>query len=91
VITTVIDIEEQLPVKLRALRAHATQISVWQDDTGHSAFALSNGLARPVVPHEHYVLASGPAGGSANDLFGGLGIVGAEHAGDLDAVGEDRS
>ena len=82
VITTVIDIADHLPAKLRALRAHATQISVWQDDAGHGAFSLSNNLAHPVVAREHYVLAGGPAAGSATDLFGGLGITGADHAGE---------
>jgi N-acetyl-1-D-myo-inositol-2-amino-2-deoxy-alpha-D-glucopyranoside deacetylase len=81
VITTVIDIEEHLPAKLRALRAHATQISVWQDN-GHSAYALSNGIAQPVCAREHFVLASGPGMGAAADLFGGLGLVGAESGGD---------
>lgn len=73
-ITTVVDIAEHLPAKLRALRAHATQVSVWQDGDGHTAYALSNGLAQPVLEREHYVLASGPAAGAATDLFGGLGI-----------------
>jgi N-acetyl-1-D-myo-inositol-2-amino-2-deoxy-alpha-D-glucopyranoside deacetylase len=76
-ISTVIDIKEHLPAKLRALRAHATQISVWQDN-GHSAYALSNGIAQPVCPREHFVLASGPGAGAAADLFGGLGLVGGD-------------
>jgi N-acetyl-1-D-myo-inositol-2-amino-2-deoxy-alpha-D-glucopyranoside deacetylase len=80
-ITTVIDIEEHLPAKLRALRAHATQVGVWTDDEGHSGYALSNGIAQPVLPAEHYVLASGPAAGAATDLFGGLGLVGTESSG----------
>ena len=90
VITTIIDITEHLPAKLRALRAHATQISVWHDDDGHTAFSLSNNLAQPVVTGEHYVLAGGAAAGSATDLFGGLGIVGADHSG-TDAAAEDGS
>jgi N-acetyl-1-D-myo-inositol-2-amino-2-deoxy-alpha-D-glucopyranoside deacetylase len=73
-ITTVVDIAEHLPAKLRALRAHATQVSVWQDGAGHTAYALSNGLAQPVLEREYYVLAHGPATGAATDLFGGLGI-----------------
>lgn len=88
VITTVVDIADHLPAKLSALRAHATQISVWQDDAGHSSFALSNGIAQPVVAQEYYALASGPAAGCASDLFGGLGIVGMDHS---DEFAEDRS
>jgi N-acetyl-1-D-myo-inositol-2-amino-2-deoxy-alpha-D-glucopyranoside deacetylase len=67
-ITTTIDIEAYLPAKLRALRAHATQISVWNE---HS-YALSNGIAQPILRHENYILASGPPDGAAADLFGGL-------------------
>ncbi|HEX5115823.1 MAG TPA: N-acetyl-1-D-myo-inositol-2-amino-2-deoxy-alpha-D-glucopyranoside deacetylase [Pseudonocardiaceae bacterium] len=74
-ITTVVDVAEHLTAKLRALRAHATQVSVWQDGDGHTAYALSNGLAQPVLEREHYVLASGPAVGADTDLFGGLGTA----------------
>jgi N-acetyl-1-D-myo-inositol-2-amino-2-deoxy-alpha-D-glucopyranoside deacetylase len=84
-ITTVIDVEAHLPAKLRALRAHITQVSVWDDDNGHSVYALSNDVAQPVVPSEYFVLARGPREGAATDLFGGLGLVGAEPG--QDAVG----
>jgi len=68
-ITTTVDVSEHLVAKVRALRAHSTQISVWQ---GGAAYALSNGIAQPVVPAEYYVLARGPADGAGADLFGGL-------------------
>ena len=71
-ITTVIDIESHLPAKLRALRAHATQISVWDGGAGRCAYALSNGIAQPVLRHEYYIVAGGPADGASADLFGGL-------------------
>lgn len=71
-ITTVVDVSEHLVAKLRALRAHSTQVSVWQDGSGGASYALSNGIAQPVVPAEHYVLAKGPAEGAGTDLFGGL-------------------
>lgn len=77
-ITTTIDVTDHLPAKLRALRAHATQVSVWHDGAGHNAYALSNDIAQPVPGQEHYVLATGPAAGAATDLFGGLGLVGVE-------------
>ena len=67
-ITTVIDVSEHLTAKRRALRAHATQVSVWDD-----GYALSNGIAQPLVHAEYYVLAKGQAEGVAVDLFGGLG------------------
>jgi N-acetyl-1-D-myo-inositol-2-amino-2-deoxy-alpha-D-glucopyranoside deacetylase len=72
-ITTTIDVSEHQTVRLRALRAHATQVSVWQDGSGGASYALSNGIAQPVVDAEYYVLAHGPAQGAADDLFGGLG------------------
>jgi N-acetyl-1-D-myo-inositol-2-amino-2-deoxy-alpha-D-glucopyranoside deacetylase len=70
-IGTIVDIADQVPAKLRALRAHATQISVWES-AERAAYALSNGIAAPVLPHEYFVLATGDPTGAANDLFGGL-------------------
>ncbi|MDU0292005.1 N-acetyl-1-D-myo-inositol-2-amino-2-deoxy-alpha-D-glucopyranoside deacetylase [Saccharothrix longispora] len=71
-ITTVVDVSEHLVAKLRALRAHSTQVGVWQDGAGGASYALSNGIAQPVVSDEYYVLAKGPAAGAEADLFGGL-------------------
>lgn len=79
-ITTVLDVGEHLEAKVSALRAHRTQVQVWSGD-GTSAFALSNGVAQPLVTTEHYVLARGSAAGAAADLFGGLGVVGTGPAG----------
>nr|WP_246331412.1 N-acetyl-1-D-myo-inositol-2-amino-2-deoxy-alpha-D-glucopyranoside deacetylase [Saccharopolyspora hordei] len=81
-ITTVIDVSTHLPAKISALRAHGTQVKVWLDrwdnGGGVAAYALSNGVAQPIVPTEHYVLASGPSEGCEADLFGGLGVCGTE-------------
>ncbi|MGM1060114.1 N-acetyl-1-D-myo-inositol-2-amino-2-deoxy-alpha-D-glucopyranoside deacetylase [Saccharothrix sp. Mg75] len=71
-ITTVVDVSEHLVAKLRALRAHSTQVGVWQDGAGGASYALSNGIAQPVVSAEYYVLAKGSAAGAETDLFGGL-------------------
>jgi N-acetyl-1-D-myo-inositol-2-amino-2-deoxy-alpha-D-glucopyranoside deacetylase len=79
-ITTVLDVGAHLPAKLSALRAHRTQVQVWSDK-GNSAFALSNGVAQPLVSTEHYVLARGAPEGAETDLFGGLGVTGTEPAG----------
>ncbi len=73
IITTTVDISEHLSAKLRALRAHSTQVSVWQDGAGGASYALSNGIAQPVAQAEFYVLASGSGAGADSDLFGGLG------------------
>ncbi|SES44412.1 N-acetyl-1-D-myo-inositol-2-amino-2-deoxy-alpha-D-glucopyranoside deacetylase [Actinokineospora terrae] len=78
-ITTAVFIGDHLPAKLRALRAHATQVSVWQGQDGTDAYALSNGIAQPVVDHEYYTLARGTADAIESDVFGGLAPV--EHVG----------
>ncbi|SDN09497.1 N-acetyl-1-D-myo-inositol-2-amino-2-deoxy-alpha-D-glucopyranoside deacetylase [Allokutzneria albata] len=69
-ITTTVDVSENLTAKLGALRAHATQVQVWQAGDGTAAYALSNGIAQPLVAAEYYVLAKGSAEGAETDLFG---------------------
>ncbi len=71
-ITCVVNVADHLDAKLRALRAHQTQISVWQDDSGWSCYALSNGIAQPIVDSEYYILARGNDSDATQDLFGGL-------------------
>lgn len=71
-ITTVIDTSEVLSVKLRALAAHPTQITVWHGGDGEQAYALSNGIAQPIPPAEFYMLGRGSGEGASTDLFGGL-------------------
>ncbi len=51
--------------KVAALRAHATQIRVFDDGREPPAFALSNDLAQPVLGTESFVLLRGPAGATA--------------------------
>jgi N-acetyl-1-D-myo-inositol-2-amino-2-deoxy-alpha-D-glucopyranoside deacetylase len=51
--------------KIAALRAHATQIRVFDDGHEPPAFALSNDLAQPVLAAESFVLLRGPAGATA--------------------------
>lgn len=75
-IDAVIDATAELPAKVAAMRAHATQITVAPD--GRS-FALSNNIALPVLGEEHYVLVSGDAGprdsrGWETDLLAGLDL-----------------
>ncbi|MGI8310202.1 N-acetyl-1-D-myo-inositol-2-amino-2-deoxy-alpha-D-glucopyranoside deacetylase [Saccharopolyspora hattusasensis] len=85
-ITTVVDVSEHLPAKISALRAHGTQVKVWLDQwhngEGVAAYALSNGVAQPIVTTEHYVLATGDPQGCQTDVFGGLGVSGTEPVGD---------
>ena len=75
-VTTTVDISAHLPAKVAAMRAHATQVSVWEGPHGaEGAFALSNRLAQPLLPFEQFVLAGGGADPAqvATDLFGGFG------------------
>nr|WP_228046975.1 N-acetyl-1-D-myo-inositol-2-amino-2-deoxy-alpha-D-glucopyranoside deacetylase [Saccharopolyspora sp. HNM0983] len=81
-VDAVLDVTEHLPAKMSALRAHGTQVQVWADrwdgGAGVAAYALSNGIAHPVVRTEHFVLGAGDPQGCGSDLFGGLGVLGTE-------------
>jgi N-acetyl-1-D-myo-inositol-2-amino-2-deoxy-alpha-D-glucopyranoside deacetylase len=75
-ITAVVDARDQLPAKVAALRAHATQVTVAPN--GQSG-ALSNNIALPIGAVEHYVLVSGTPGerddrGWETDLLAGLNL-----------------
>ena len=75
-IDAVIDVADQLPAKVAALRAHATQVTVAPD--GRSC-ALSNNIALPIGAIEHYILAAGTPGerdgrGWETDLLAGLNL-----------------
>lgn len=69
-ITTTLDVAAYVPAKLAALRAHATQLTVV--DGAVPYFALTNEVAQPIPARDSFVLAHGPAEGTADDLFGGL-------------------
>ncbi|WP_327109997.1 N-acetyl-1-D-myo-inositol-2-amino-2-deoxy-alpha-D-glucopyranoside deacetylase [Nocardia sp. NBC_01730] len=73
-VTTTIDVSDELAAKRAALRAHATQVTV--APSGRE-FALSNNVAQPVLPEEHFILVRGRRGpvgpdGREHDLFAGL-------------------
>ncbi|WP_213577029.1 N-acetyl-1-D-myo-inositol-2-amino-2-deoxy-alpha-D-glucopyranoside deacetylase [Rhodococcus sp. USK13] len=73
-VTTVIDVQAVLDAKQAALAAHATQVTV---APGGAEFALSNAVAQPILPEEHFVLARGRSGevddrGRERDLFAGV-------------------
>jgi N-acetyl-1-D-myo-inositol-2-amino-2-deoxy-alpha-D-glucopyranoside deacetylase len=71
-ITTVIDTSEVVSVRMRAMAAHQTQITVWHGADGERAYALSNGIAQPIPSAEFYLLGRGSGEGAETDLFGGL-------------------
>ncbi|PVZ08603.1 N-acetyl-1-D-myo-inositol-2-amino-2-deoxy-alpha-D-glucopyranoside deacetylase [Actinomycetospora cinnamomea] len=62
-ITTRVELAGARVAKLAALRAHATQIEVHDDGHEPPVFALSNGLAQPVLGVESFVHLRGPEGG----------------------------
>jgi N-acetyl-1-D-myo-inositol-2-amino-2-deoxy-alpha-D-glucopyranoside deacetylase len=73
-VTTVIDVRAVLDAKQAALAAHATQVTV---APGGAEFALSNAVAQPILPEEHFVLARGRSGevddrGRERDFFAGV-------------------
>jgi N-acetyl-1-D-myo-inositol-2-amino-2-deoxy-alpha-D-glucopyranoside deacetylase len=75
-IDAVMEVPDQLPAKVAALRAHATQVTVAPD--GRSC-ALSNSIALPIGAIEHYILAAGTPGerddrGWETDLLAGLNL-----------------
>jgi N-acetyl-1-D-myo-inositol-2-amino-2-deoxy-alpha-D-glucopyranoside deacetylase len=69
-VTTRLDVRAQRPARLAALRAHRTQVEVWEG-AGRVAYALSNGIALPLLDVEEFVQLDGPPGAVA-DLFEGL-------------------
>lgn len=75
-IDAVIDARNQMPAKVEALRAHATQVTVAPN--GRSC-ALSNNIALPILAEEHYILVAGEPGerdhrGWETDLLAGLDL-----------------
>lgn len=71
-VTTVLDVGAQVQTTMRAIRAHATQVRLWEGGGGDGAFALSDGVARPVPGWEYFTLASGTSPDAEDDLFAGL-------------------
>jgi len=63
-ITTRLDVRDQHARRIAAMRAHATQVVVAPDER---SFAMSNGVAQPVLPVEEYIAVDGRP---SADLFG---------------------
>jgi N-acetyl-1-D-myo-inositol-2-amino-2-deoxy-alpha-D-glucopyranoside deacetylase len=84
VVTTRLDVSADRAAIVAAMRAHATQISVWEGDGegacgpdqreagGPVVYAMSNDVAQPLITVEEYALASGVGPAPADDLFAGL-------------------
>ncbi|HTK66267.1 MAG TPA: N-acetyl-1-D-myo-inositol-2-amino-2-deoxy-alpha-D-glucopyranoside deacetylase [Pseudonocardia sp.] len=78
-VTARIDVRDHLAAKLAALRAHATQLTVWEDGrAGLNAFALTNEIAQPVPAAECYTLVGAARSVRAHetetDLFEGVEV-----------------
>ncbi|WP_285033373.1 N-acetyl-1-D-myo-inositol-2-amino-2-deoxy-alpha-D-glucopyranoside deacetylase [Mycolicibacterium sp. lyk4-40-TYG-92] len=76
-IDAIIDAQDSLPAKVAAMRAHETQVTV---EASGRVFALSNNIALPISPVEHYVLVDGTAGerdarGVETDLLSGINLA----------------
>jgi N-acetyl-1-D-myo-inositol-2-amino-2-deoxy-alpha-D-glucopyranoside deacetylase len=68
-----VDVSGRREARLGALRAHATQVALWSAPGQATAFAMSNGVAQPLLDVEEFVLLAGePAGSDAVDLFAGV-------------------
>ena len=67
-----LDVAAHRAARLAALRAHATQVALWAGPDGATtAFAMSNGVAQPLLDVEEFTLLAGePA--AAGDLFAGV-------------------
>jgi len=63
-VTTRLDVRDQHARRIAAMRAHATQVVVAPDER---SFAMSNGVAQPVLPVEEYIAVDGRR---SADLFG---------------------
>jgi N-acetyl-1-D-myo-inositol-2-amino-2-deoxy-alpha-D-glucopyranoside deacetylase len=63
-VTTRLDVRDQHARRIAAMRAHATQVVVAPDER---SFAMSNGVAQPVLPVEEYIAVDGRP---SADLFG---------------------
>ncbi|WP_026918338.1 N-acetyl-1-D-myo-inositol-2-amino-2-deoxy-alpha-D-glucopyranoside deacetylase [Gordonia shandongensis] len=70
-VTASVDVGDVVHRKVRALAAHATQVTVAPSQT---EYALSNGVVQPIVPTEHFIRsdAGARAGERETDLFAGV-------------------
>jgi N-acetyl-1-D-myo-inositol-2-amino-2-deoxy-alpha-D-glucopyranoside deacetylase len=71
-ITARLDVSAQRAARLAALRAHATQVALYEGQEVTS-LAMSNGVAQPLLDVEEFVLVAGePDVPGADDLFAGV-------------------
>jgi N-acetyl-1-D-myo-inositol-2-amino-2-deoxy-alpha-D-glucopyranoside deacetylase len=74
VVTTRLDVSAQRAARVAALRAHATQVEVWEG-AGRVVWALTNGVAQPLLDTEEFTVVderSAPRREARDDLFTGI-------------------
>jgi N-acetyl-1-D-myo-inositol-2-amino-2-deoxy-alpha-D-glucopyranoside deacetylase len=72
-VSVVVDVAGQRRERLGALRAHATQVALWERPGRTTAFAMSNGVAQPLLDVEEFSLLSGVSDEpGSGDLFAGV-------------------
>jgi N-acetyl-1-D-myo-inositol-2-amino-2-deoxy-alpha-D-glucopyranoside deacetylase len=65
-------VAERRAARLAALRAHRTQVALWAGPP--VAYAMSNGVAQPLIDVEEFTLLTGePDAAGVDDLFAGVG------------------
>jgi N-acetyl-1-D-myo-inositol-2-amino-2-deoxy-alpha-D-glucopyranoside deacetylase len=70
-VTVRLDVSAQRAARLAALAAHGTQVALWEGPA--VAYAMSNGVAQPLLDVEEFVLLRGtPVPPDADDLFAGV-------------------
>ena len=70
-VTARLDVSDQRAARLSALRAHRTQVALWEGPP--VAYAMSNGVAQPLLDVEEFTLLAGePDARGADDLFAGV-------------------
>jgi N-acetyl-1-D-myo-inositol-2-amino-2-deoxy-alpha-D-glucopyranoside deacetylase len=68
-----LDVRGRRAERLAALRAHRTQVALWAPDDGPVAYAMSNGVAQPLLETEEFTLVGAAGGGPVEtDLFEGV-------------------
>ncbi len=71
-VDVVLDVSDRRDARLAALAAHATQVALWSGPDV-TAYAMSNGVAQPLLDVEGFVLLHGaPVAPDADDLFAGV-------------------
>jgi N-acetyl-1-D-myo-inositol-2-amino-2-deoxy-alpha-D-glucopyranoside deacetylase len=71
-VSVTLDVAAYRGARLAALRAHVTQVALF-DDAKRTAFAMSNGVAQPLLDVEEFALVAGePDRPGAHDLFAGV-------------------